>query len=152
MPLHKDLKDAIHTISVDSKLFHDIVHGNQGATVSTEGGQIKTVASAIHDIEAQLERHFATVATLAENVKTLYEEIKRLEASAKQSSTQALQSVGAVKASSGDPHPSHLSEKLKTSEGLTMQVKQTNTGEQLEFALTSPFSSSIKLYLSAHFI
>lgn len=48
------LKTDIDTLVADAALMHDIVHGGSGATVSTEGGPVKTVAKAIADAEAAI--------------------------------------------------------------------------------------------------
>jgi hypothetical protein len=152
MPLHNDLKEAINKITADSKLFHDIVHGGEASTVATEGGAVKTVAKAIGDIEAELAEHIAAVERAASDVRALQEKTQAAEISAKQALTQALQTVGAVKASSTDQHPGSLKDKLAAGTGVETALKQMNNQEFLELNVAPTLDTSAKLYLSAHFI
>jgi hypothetical protein len=57
MSLQTDLEAAVAKAVTDSGLLHDVVHGpasGAGSTVATEGGEVKTVAKAIGDIETDL--------------------------------------------------------------------------------------------------
>ena len=52
MSLEADLLAAAARVQTDSRLLHEIVHGDAASTVATEGGSIKTVAKTIEDMEA----------------------------------------------------------------------------------------------------
>lgn len=55
MTLQTDLETAVAKVTADSTTLHSIVHGpasGTGSTVTTEGGDVKTVAKAIADLEA----------------------------------------------------------------------------------------------------
>lgn len=49
--LQEQINQATATLSADTQLLHDIVHGDETTVKSTENGAVKTVAKAIHDIE-----------------------------------------------------------------------------------------------------
>ena len=51
MTLQTDLQEAVVRVQFDSQILHQIVHGNDQTVVPTEGGNVKTVAKAIKDIE-----------------------------------------------------------------------------------------------------
>lgn len=58
MTLQTDLETAVAKVTADSTALHSIVHGpasGAGSTVTTEGGDVKTVAKAIADLEATYE-------------------------------------------------------------------------------------------------
>jgi hypothetical protein len=50
MTLQTDLQDAVARVQTDSQILHNIVHGDNQTLVPTEGGNVKTVAKAIKDI------------------------------------------------------------------------------------------------------
>ncbi len=52
MNIETQLREAAARADTDSRLLHEIVHGDAAATVDTEGGPVKTVAKAIGDVEA----------------------------------------------------------------------------------------------------
>ena len=54
MNIEAELRAAVSGADTDSRLLHDIVHGDAAATVDTEGGPVKTVAKAIGDVEASV--------------------------------------------------------------------------------------------------
>ncbi len=55
MTLQTDLQDAVTRVESDSQILHNIVHGNDQTTVTTEGGGVKTAAKAIKDIEDSIQ-------------------------------------------------------------------------------------------------
>ncbi len=59
MSLQSDLTTAVAKATTDSGLLHDIVHGDDQTLVQTEGGQVKTVAKAMADIDVQLQSSMA---------------------------------------------------------------------------------------------
>ena len=48
--MQERLETAIERTETDSSLFHDVVHGPDTATVTTENGQVPTVAKALKDV------------------------------------------------------------------------------------------------------
>lgn len=50
MTLQTDLQEAVVRVQTDSQILHQIVHGDDQTLVPTEGGNVKTVAKAIKDI------------------------------------------------------------------------------------------------------
>lgn len=55
MTLQTDLQNAVTRVQGDSQILHNIVHGDDQTVVSTEGGNVKTVAKAIKDIESTIQ-------------------------------------------------------------------------------------------------
>lgn len=51
MTIQTDLQEAIARIQADTLILHNIVHGNNTAVITTEGGPVKTAAKAIKDIQ-----------------------------------------------------------------------------------------------------
>ena len=61
MNLEAELRAAVSRADADSRLLHEIVHGDAAATVDTEGGPVKTAAKAIGDVEASVAAATSTV-------------------------------------------------------------------------------------------
>lgn len=55
MTLQTDLQEAVVRVQADSQILHQIVHGDNQSIVPTEGGNVKTVAKAIKDIEDTIQ-------------------------------------------------------------------------------------------------
>jgi hypothetical protein len=55
MTLQTDLQAAVTRVQADSQILNDIVHGDNQTIVMTEGGEVKTVAKAIKDIEDTIQ-------------------------------------------------------------------------------------------------
>ncbi len=66
LTLQERLETATTQVETDSGLLHDIVHGDAATEVATEGGNVKSAAKAIADLEATYEAAsvVATVTTL----------------------------------------------------------------------------------------
>ncbi|AGH98937.1 hypothetical protein [Micavibrio aeruginosavorus] len=56
MTLQTDLQDAVARVQSDSQVLHNIVHGDDQTVVPTEGGNVKSVAKAIKDIEDTIQQ------------------------------------------------------------------------------------------------
>jgi ApbE superfamily uncharacterized protein (UPF0280 family) len=54
MNLQERLEATVNKAEVDVSLLHQVVHGNNQTEVVTEGGPVKTVAKAIHQVELDL--------------------------------------------------------------------------------------------------
>ena len=60
------LSSAVNSAEADSSLFHNIVHGNDTTVVSTEGGQVPSVAKAIKDICATITNESNNIVEIAQ--------------------------------------------------------------------------------------
>lgn len=54
MSLQTDLHDAVTRVAADSVLLHAVVHGSHHETVTTEGGEVVTVARLLNDADARI--------------------------------------------------------------------------------------------------
>lgn len=54
MSLQTDLHDAVTRVAADSVLLHAVVHGSHHETVTTEGGEVVTVAKLLNDADARI--------------------------------------------------------------------------------------------------
>ena len=92
MTLQTDLQDAVARVQTDSQILHDIIHGDDQTTVPTEGGNVKTPAKAIKDIEDEIQAGLtdlgATATQLADAVQSA--EQKADEAETHAQTAQAL--------------------------------------------------------------
>lgn len=55
MTLQTDLQDAVTRVQTDSQLLHTIIHGDVQTVVTTEGGDVKSPAKVIYDIEETIQ-------------------------------------------------------------------------------------------------
>ena len=60
------LSSAVNSAEADSSLFHNIVHGNDTTVISTEGGQVPSVAKAIKDICATITNESNNIVEIAQ--------------------------------------------------------------------------------------
>lgn len=54
MTLQTDLQDAVMRAQNDTQILHNIIHGDDQTLVSTDGGNVKTIAKTIKDIESTI--------------------------------------------------------------------------------------------------
>ena len=54
MSLQTDLHNAVTQVVTDSTLLHTVVHGSATETVTTEGGEVITVAKLLHDADIRI--------------------------------------------------------------------------------------------------
>ena len=54
MSLQTDLHNAVTQVATDSTLLHTVVHGSPTETVTTEGGEVITVAKLLHDADTRI--------------------------------------------------------------------------------------------------
>ena len=132
MTIETDLRAAVSRADADSRLLHDIVHGDATETVTTEGGTVKTVAKAIGDVEA-------SVAAAARDA-----------AAAARDAAQA--SVGGVLVSAADTTPDKLSVKLDPGRGLEAAIEAAGGDERLVLSVTPQMSAGALLALAEAFI
>lgn len=68
MTLQTDLQDAVARVQSDSQVLHNIVHGNDQTMVPTEGGNVKSVAKAIKDIEDTIQQGLSDLGAAGEQL------------------------------------------------------------------------------------
>ena len=61
MSLQTDLQNAVQLVQTDSQLFHDVVHGYDQTTVTTQNGQVKSAAKTIKDIEDDIQNNLTNL-------------------------------------------------------------------------------------------
>ena len=59
--LQEQLQAAVVQTATDSGLLHTIVHGDANSTVTTEGGQVKSIAKVIGENQALLTTSLSTL-------------------------------------------------------------------------------------------
>ena len=145
MTIEADLRAAVSRADADSRLLHDIVHGDADTTVTTEGGPVKTVAKAIGDVEASVAD---TAATVIAGVTAA--EAARDAAIAARDVAQT--SVGTVAVSAADTTPGKLSLKLTPGRGLETAIEAAGADERLALAVTPQVNAGALLALAEAFI
>ena len=86
MTLKTRLDEAVGTIEGDAQLLHEIVHGDDQTTVTTESGQVKSVSNVIHGVQTQLD---ASRQDLTNQVTTATQQASNAAQSASSASTSA---------------------------------------------------------------
>ena len=137
MNIETQLREAAARAETDSRLLHDIVHGDATATVDTEGGPVKTVAKAIGDVEAGV----AVAATVVTD---------GVAASEARDAAQA--AVGGVLVSAADTTADKLSVKLRPGYGIETAIEEAGGDERLRFAVTPQLNAGALIALARDFI
>ena len=145
MTIEADLRAAVSRADADSRLLHDIVHGDATETVATEGGTVKTVAKAIDDVEASVA---AAASTVTDGVADA--EAARDAAAAARDAAQA--AVGSVAVSMADTTPAALSVKLEAGRGLEAVIENAGADESLALSVTPQVSAGALIALAEAFI
>ena len=145
MNIETQLREAAARAETDSRLLHEIVHGDAAATVDTEGGPVKTVAKAVRDVEAGVA---AAATVVTEGVAAT--ETARDAAVAARDAAQA--AVGGVLVSGNDTTADKLSVKLKPGYGIETAVEEAGGDERLRFAVTPQLNAGELLALARDFI
>ena len=145
MTIEADLRAAVSRADADSRLLHDIVHGDSTATVTTEGGTVKTVAKAIDDVEASVAAAAGTVTAGVADA-----EAARDAAAAARDAAQA--AVGSVAVSMADTTTAALSVKLEAGRGLEAAIEDAGADESLVLAVTPQVSAGALIALAEAFI
>ena len=145
MTIETDLRAAVSRADADSRLLHDIVHGDADTTVTTEGGTVKTVAKAIDDVEVSVA---AAASTVTDGVADA--EAARDAAEAARDAAQA--AVGSVAVSAADTTSGKLSVKLEAGRGLETVIEDAGGNETLRFDITPQLNAGALLALAQAFI
>ena len=145
MNLETELRAAVSRADADSRLLHEIVHGDAAATVDTEGGPVKTVAKAIGDVEAGV----AMAATVVTDGVAASEAARDASIEARDAAQAA---VGGVLVSATDTTADKLSVKLRPGYGLQTVIEEAGGEERLRFAVTPQLNAGALLALARDFI
>ena len=145
MNLEAELRAAVSRADADSRLLHEIVHGDAAATVDTEGGPVKTAAKAIGDVEASVA---AATSTVTEGVAQA--ETARDEAVAARDAVE--NAVRTVAVSATDTTPAALSAKLAAGRGLETAIEDAGGNESLRFDITPQLNAGALIALAQAFI
>lgn len=87
MTLQTTLENAVTQTAVDSDLFHQIVHGSDSGTVTTEGGDLNTVAKLLKDADDRINSEASGI--LASTVAKASEATQSAQAAALSASAAA---------------------------------------------------------------
>ncbi len=145
MTIEADLRAAVSRADTDSRLLHDIVHGDATETVTTEGGTVKTVAKAIDDVEVSVA---VAASTVTDGVADA--EAARDEALAARDAVLA--AVGSVLVSADDTTARKLSVKLEAGRGLEAATEDAGSDESLRFDVTPQVNAGALIALAEAFI
>ena len=145
MNLETELRAAVWRADTDSRLLHEIVHGDATATVDTEGGPVKTVAKAIGDVEAGV----AAAATVVTDGVAATEAARDASIEARDAAQAA---VGGVLVSATDTTADKLSVKLRPGYGIETVIEEAGGDERLRFAVTPQLNAGALIALARDFI
>ena len=145
MNLEAGLRAAVSRADTDSRLLHEIVHGDAAATVDTEGGPVKTVAKAIGDVEAGVA---AAAAVVTDGVAAT--ETARDEAAAARDAAEA--AVGNVLISAADTTPGKLADKLRAGRGLETAIENEGGDQRFRLAVAPQLNAGALIALARDFI
>ena len=70
MSIQTDLDQAVACIKIDTQLLHDIVHGDDTTVVTTEGGQVKSSAKTVKDMEQAVQAVLDNLSITMGNLQT----------------------------------------------------------------------------------
>ena len=145
MTIEADLRAAVSRADTDSRLLHDIVHGDATETVTTEGGTVKTVAKAIDDVEV-------SVAAAASTVTDGVADAEAARDAAIEARDAAQTSVGNVLVSAADTTAGKLSVKFEAGRGLEAVIDDAGADERLALAVTPQVNAGALIALAEAFI
>ena len=145
MNIETQLRAAVSRADTDSRLLHDIVHGDATATIDTEGGPVKTVAKAIGDVEAGV----AVAATVVTEGVAASEAARDASIEARDAAQAA---VGGVLVSAADTTADKLSVKLRPGYGLQTVIEDAGGEQRLRIAVTPQLNAGALLALARDFI
>lgn len=118
MTLQSDLQEAVARVQSDSQVLHNIVHGNDQTMVPTEGGNVKTVAKAIKDIEDTIQQGLTDLGAAGEQLVEAVADAKQSREEAAESAQTAQTLVDALSL------PTNLAGKA----GMLLAVKEDESG------------------------
>lgn len=131
MTLQTDLQDAIARIQTDSDVFHDIVHGDDTATITTENGPVKSVAKSVKDITDQ-------IAQAGIDLIDAVDQAEAAQSGAEQARNEAIAVSGQVKISADDTAAGTLDSKIVAGSNIVLSVQNDGGNEALVITATVP--------------
>lgn len=118
MTLQTDLQEAVTRAQTDSLLLHDIVHGDDQTVVLTEGGNVKSAAKVIKDIEDTIQTNLTDLGVTA----------TQLNSTLAQSETHRDEAQGAAQSAVDAANALNLPTDIIGDAGKLLAVKQTEDG------------------------
>ncbi|OIO62528.1 MAG: hypothetical protein AUJ47_07565, partial [Candidatus Marinimicrobia bacterium CG1_02_48_14] len=118
MTLQTDLQDAVARVQTDSQLLHTIVHGDDQTEVPTDGGNVKSAAKAIKDIEDGIQAGLTDLGASADQLNAAVSQTETYRDEAQSSAQSALQTANAL----------NLPTNINGQAGKLLAVKQTEDG------------------------
>lgn len=118
MTLQTDLQDAVTRVQTDSQILHNIVHGNDQTVVPTEGGNVKTVAKTIKDINDTIQQGLNDLGAAGEQLTEAVTATEEFRNQAEQHAQNAETLVNAL----------NLPTDLAGKAGMLLAVKEDETG------------------------
>ena len=118
MTLQTDLQDAVARVQTDSQLLHTIVHGDDQTEVSTDGGNVKSAAKAIKDIEDGIQAGLTDLGASADQLNNAVSQTETYRDEAQSYAQSALQTANAL----------NLPTNISGQAGKLLAVKQAEDG------------------------
>lgn len=135
MSLQTDLEDAVAQVQADSDTLKAIVNGpatGDGSTVTTDSGDVDTVAKAIADLEAE----FAASAVVSQATAARDAAIDaQAGAEAARDEAQGIVDAGGVKISANDTTAGDVETKLLAGDGIAMSTQNDGENETRTVAI-----------------
>lgn len=118
MTLQTDLQDAVVRVQTDSQLLHNIVHGDDQTEVLTDGGNVKSAAKAIRDMEDTIQVGLTDLGASADQLNEAVSQTETYRDEAQSSAQSALQTANAL----------NLPTNINGQAGKLLAVKQAEDG------------------------
>ena len=96
MTLQTDLEKAAEKANSDVRLFHEIVHGADQTEVPTDGGNVKSAAKAIKDMEDSIQAGLTDLGASADRLNEAVSQTETYRDEAQSSAQSALQTANAL--------------------------------------------------------
>ena len=118
MTLQTVLQEAVVRVQADSQILHQIVHGDNQSVVPTDGGNVKTVAKAIKDIEDTIQEGLSDLGAAGQQLADAVADAEEFRDQAEQHAQNAETLANALSL------PTDLTGKA----GMLLAVKEDETG------------------------
>lgn len=118
MTLQTQLQEAVARAQTDSSLLHDIVHGDDQTVVLTEGGDVKSAAKVIKDVETTIQTNLTDLGITSTQLTATVEQAEDFRDEAALSAQSALTVANALS----------LPTDINGQAGKLLAVKQTEDG------------------------
>ncbi len=118
MTLQTDLQDAVARVQTDSQLLHNIVHGDDQTTVPTDGGDVKSAAKIIKDMEDTIQAGLTDLGASADQLNEAVSQTETYRDETQSLAQSALQTANAL----------NLPTNINGQAGKLLAVKQAEDG------------------------